>query len=548
MDENNFPIMVDASYSKQRLPHFRGNPLIEALPPSLTDEQLFNLLTRRPEFDSSQREWMAYERILMIGTLSNFTVPLTRHFELARALDSMLRNGYVGRAPWTPEHAKRFRADYPLIKPDDLFVPRGSATPPQLSGLLMGVSGMGKTTIVDQCLSYLPKVIYHEKYNLYQVTRLHVEMPSDGSSIKGLAAGILHQLDQLIPGARYFETYSQRGRASADTLMRSVARVLNSHCVGFIVADEIQNLTNSKKSAQTVMTELVSACNDLGVPLLFIGTNKAAQVFSLNFRKSRRASGHGISEWPRLSESVANDEVDEWRDFLEILWSFQWSKNPVPLDDELAHTMYHYSQGVIDVAIKIFASAQARAILDGTEKVTSTLLACVYNKEMKMLHPMIEALRSGNLEALLQFDDIAPVSVAEIMSSYARKSNIKLAEAYSVKATDKSFSPRLTTSLMSAGFSEEESAAVAAEIAEGPSTTTLADGVKEAIRRLEPVKRVRKTSVTKSLVDNESVENFDNRPCDYRRATALSKTRHTKVIVQMNALGMLQPLHELVDV
>ena len=547
MSQNETAMVVEAQYSEQLLPHFRGNPLIEALPPSMSDEQLFSYLARTPEFESTQRTWETYHRIQMLGTLSNFTVPFARHFELARSLDSMLRNGYIGRAPFTPEHAKRFQANYSLVKGQGAYLPMSDCSTPQLSSLLMGVSGMGKTSLVKRYFSHLPPVIYHEKFHLYQVTRLHVEMPSDGSSIKGLAAGILHELDQLVPGANYYETYTHRGRAGADTLMRSVARVLNAHCVGFLVADEIQNLTNSKKSSQTVMTELVSACNDLGVPLLFIGTNKAAQVFSLDFRKSRRASGHGISEWTRLPETVGVEEVNEWREFLEILWSFQWTCNPVPLDAQLAETIYYCSQGVIDLAIKIFASAQARAMLDGSETITAALLADIYNKEMRLLHPMIEALRSNDLDKLLQFEDIAPTSLVEIMNGYARQATVALAKAYSIKSHDKSFEPQLTASLMAAGFGEEESVSAAVNIAEESVTTSLAQGVQTAIKRMGPVKRVRKVSGNKPSQDSQQID-FESRPFDYRRAVADSRNNNTKVIDQMKALGLVLPLDELVDI
>jgi hypothetical protein len=546
MSLNETAKVVEAQYSEQLLPHFRGNPLIEALPPSMSDEQLFSYLARSPEFESTQRTWETYHRIQMLGTLSNFTVPLARHFELARSLDSMLRNGYIGRAPFTPEHAKKFRANYSLVKGQGAYLPMSDCSTPQLSSLLMGVSGIGKTSLVKRYFSHLPPVIYHEKFHLYQVTRLHVEMPSDGSSIKGLAAGILHELDQLIPGANYYETYTHRGRAGADTLMRSVARVLNAHCVGFLVADEIQNLTNSKKSSQTVMTELVSACNDLGVPLLFIGTNKAAQVFSLDFRKSRRASGHGISEWTRLPETVGDEEVNEWREFLEILWSFQWTRNPVPLDAQLAETMYYYSQGVIDLAIKLFASAQARAMLEGSETIAAALLADIYNKEMRLLHPMVDALRSNDLDKLMQFEDIAPTSLVEIMNGYARQATVALAKAYSIKSHNKSFEPQLTASLMAAGFGEEESVSAAVNIAEESATTSLAQGLQTAIKRMGPVKRVRSVSGNKASQDSQQID-FESRPFDYRRAVADSHNNNTKVIDQLKALGLLLPLDELVD-
>jgi len=105
-------------------------------------------------------------------------------------------------------------------------------------------------------LMCIPKVIYHEEYNLYQIPYLHVEMPSDGSSIKGLAHGILQKLDELIPGADYYSQYALKGKAGADTIMRSVARLMNLHLVGLHICDEVQNLTNATKGGHPPETFL----------------------------------------------------------------------------------------------------------------------------------------------------------------------------------------------------------------------------------------------------------------------------------------------------
>ncbi|USX27249.1 TniB family NTP-binding protein [Oxalobacteraceae bacterium OTU3CINTB1] len=508
---------------------------------------MYEALSVRPEFAAEQRQWEAHERLQMLGTLHTFMVPMARHIELGRSLDSMLRSGYVGRAPRTPEHAKRFRADYPLVGTDTPYLGGVSALGAQVSALLMGNSGMGKTTAVKRFFSNFPQVIYHPEFNLYQVTRLHVEMPSDGSSIKGLAHGILHQLDQLIPGARYFETYAQKGRTGADSLMRSVARVMNMHCVGFLVADEIQNLTNSRKSAQTVMTELVSACNDLGVPLLYIGTNKAAQIFSLDFRQSRRASGHGMTEWARLPEDTEDGTMSEWRGFLSVLWSFQWTRKPVQLDAQLASTMYHCCQGVIDLAIKLFASAQARAILDGTETVTARLVANVYEQEFKLLHPMVDAMRKNDVQELIHFSDIAPVSLQEMMHGFARKAKVKGSAAYTVKSDSANFEARVTTSLVAAGFDEEEARAAAEVTASGSDQISLADGVQAAISLMAPVKRTRAKSSLKKVAPVQAQDDYAERPEDYRRAGVLARQAGTSVLQKMQDLGMLEPLCDLVE-
>lgn len=540
------PSCVQATYTPQRLPHYKGNPMIEALPPSLSDEELFELFTVRPDFDPEQRTWTAGERLQMIGTLRRVLVPLRRHVELAQALDTMLRNGYVGRIPRTPEYARRCQAIYEAQKTGTRQRSSTADFTSQLSALLMGLSGMGKTSVVKQWLTQFPEVIYHKDTNTYQVLHLHIEMPSDGSSIKGLAHAILHKMDQLIPGANYFRDYANGGRTGADSLMRSVARVLNMHFVGFIVADEIQNLANSNKGKQTVMTELVSACNELGVPILFIGTNKAGKVFNLDFRQSRRASGQGITAWDRLSHETDEYGANEWLDFLATIWGYQWVARPVALDAQYVEHMYHYSQGVIDIAVKLFASAQARAILDGSEQLTPELLSSVYNNEFKLLHPMVDALRDNDLERLTQYEDIAPIGLDDLIQSVERRMKAKVSDAYKVKRTDTTFVGRVAAALVSSGYGEEEATSAACEVEREGKARNLAEGTNAAIRKLTAIKPVPRAKAKKPDETPPPQESFDDRPGDYRRAIQAARLAGTSIHSQLHSFGMARPFDELV--
>ncbi|MGB7399040.1 AAA family ATPase [Castellaniella sp.] len=537
--------VVIAHYSPQRIPQFAGNPLIEALPPSMTDDELIQAMTLLPDFVPEQRSWETHDRIAMLSSLQNFMVPLRNHVELARALDSMLRAGYVGRIPRTPAHAEVSQKIYANQMAGKTFTQSANTRTPQLSTALIGISGMGKTTAVTRWCAHLPRVIFHPDINLYQVPYLHVEMPSDGASVKGLAHGILQKMDELIPEGGYYDLYAARGRAGTDTLMRGVARVMHMHCVGVLICDEVQNLANAKKGGQTVMTELVSACNDLRVPILFIGTNKAARVLDVDFRQARRSSGHGIEPWDRLYPGNAGERT-EWDSFLDVLWRHQWVRNPVPLDPHLAHVMYGASQGILDLAIKLFASAQARAMLDGTEQLTPALLTDVFDSQFKLMHPMVHALRSGNLEALCDFDDIAPLNLAQHLATAKRKVSMMASPLFTVKAADESFAPRLATGLAAMGYDANQAVAVAQEIAEKDGEVSLAQGVRTAVAELSTPKPARaKKRSGRVPAAPAPVDRYDARPGDYRRAIAYADAAGVPVLQQLKEFGMAPDLEEI---
>ncbi|SDP92886.1 AAA domain-containing protein [Rhodoferax sp. OV413] len=540
------PGCVKATYTAQRLPQYKGNPLIEALPPSMSDASLAEALELSPEFDPEQREWETFERFQMLTSLSTFCVPLSRHIELARALDSLMRSGYVGRAPRTAGHAQIYQRLYDNQKKGITFSQSATSIVTQKSTSLIGISGMGKTTTVDRFTAHIPKVIYHGEndLNLYQIPYLHVEMPSDGSSIKGLAIAILHQLDSLIPGANYYEEYAVRGKPGADVMMRNVARVLNTHLVGLLICDEVQNLSNSHKGAQTVMTELVSATNELKCPILFIGTNKATQILGLDFRTARRATGYGIATWDRLREVEADGESSEWTRFLIELWKFQWVRKPVPFNAHFAQVMYYYSQGVIDIAIKLFASAQARAMLDQSETLTAELLVDVYNRELKLMHPMIDALRDDDIAKLSLYDDIAPIGLKEILKGMDMKLKSKASPLYSVKSTEGNYIDRIAKGLTSMGFGEEDALQAAVGTLEEGKLLSVLEGAQKAMKALTTPK---KTSKKKDTPEAFEVVSFDDRPNDYRRAIQAAHLKKSDVLTEMKELGLAPQLEELFD-
>lgn len=535
-----------AAYTPQQLPQYKGNPLIEALPPRLSVDEMRELLSIRPDFDPEQRAWPTTLRLQMLSTLEHFLVPMARHVELVQSVDTMLRAGYVGRIPRTPAFARRVQAIYDAQKKGAPFKPTSGDLTTQSSALLMGVSGMGKTTVVRRWMHQYPEVIYHPEQNFYQVTRLHIEMPSDGSSVKGLAHAILHKMDELIPNVTYFEDYAGKGKTGADALMRGVASVLNMHAVGLLVADEVQNLANSHKGAQTVMTELVSACNTLGLPILFIGTNKAKKVFSLDFRQSRRASGHSIQHWDRLSHEPGSSH-SEWLDFLDVLWAFQWVKEPGPLDAQFVELMYHYSAGVIDTAIKLFVSAQARAMWDGTERITPEVLKSVYNSEFGLMHPMIDALREDDYERLAQYEDIAPIRLQDLLDSVERRMNASASVAFKVKRGDPTFGHRVTASLIATGLEVEDAAAMAEEVEREGKALTVAAATQSALSKLQKPKPARRSKPSTSKDESPaSPPNYEDRPDDYRRAIQLAQKDGSTVYAALQTLGMAKPADELI--
>jgi hypothetical protein len=500
---------TQAIYTEQRIPQYRGNPLIEALPPALDDDALLESMFCVPEYSHEQLTWTKSERLQMIAQLSSFMVPMERHLRFAYGIDSLMRQGYVGRAPHTVEAQQISTKLYQMQKAGKTFQSSPAQLTAQLSAALVGIPGMGKTMTIRRLLARTPQVIFHPKLSLYQVPYLTIETPYDGASVKGLAESIFRKMDQLLPDARYREQYS-KPHSGAETLMNHAAWILHMHSVGLLVVDEIQNLENSSKGPESLMSLLVSASNELNLPILFVGTNKAQRLLSRGFRQARRSIGNPSAYWHTLQKG-SQEAPDEWEDFLSVLWRFQWTKQPIPLTPYLSDLMYHHSQGVVDIAIKLFAVSQVRAIHDGSETLTGALIDNVAKTELAIVMPMIEAIRKDDIRALQNCEDIAPIGLDAIMWDVGSKYSGRLVRGASIMASNPMFAPTVTQALTAVGFDLPEAQALAEKVSD---STNAIDGVKNALTHATSGRRVSSTKKSKPSADIKYA------PGDYRSATS----------------------------
>lgn len=540
---------IAARYTPQRIPRFQGNPYIEALPPAVGDDQVFETLMLSPDFDVEQRQWESHERLQQLKSLVNFMVPFPRHLELARAVDSMLRESYVGRMPRTPEYVATLVKIYEKQKSGGSFKQSAHTSAQPESVALIGASGLGKSTTLRRWLAQYPQVIHHDELGETQVPYLYVDMRSSGTSVKALVISIIHQIDRLLPEYGYAEVYlKDTSRKSSDSLMLDAARLMHIHRVGLLVCDEVQNLANHAKGAQQVMTELVTMCNEMKCAILFVGTLKATKILGVDLRQARRSTG-GLSVWDRLPRYDAPSGTtepagSEWADFVSVLWRYQWVRTPLGLNEEILDLVYDCTQGILDLAIKLFAIAQATAILDGSDRLTPDLLRFVYEKHFVLLHPIIEALAQNDMRALLTFEDVSPPLAASLeqLQSQSRRNK---ARVRMTRPGERGFREQATLVAAAAGFPIDEASALAEEIDTEGTVKDMVDVLAEIDNKTKPVRGARRKG-GKPGAAKVVWPDFAERPADYRRAVKAASDEGTTVLAQLQRFGMAVNPEELV--
>lgn len=400
---------VKAIYSEQMLNEYRDNPLIEALPPILSKEDIIDRLSVFPYYEEKERELDEKYRFHCIQRLFQYFEPLNIHIDIEQRFSRVIRQGYLYRNPLGADYAMNLQQGYKRIKNGEYFLNRNQSFRTTASGFtIIGISGIGKTTTIERVLSMYPQIIVHSNYkdkhlSLYQIPWLKLDCPYDGS-LKGLCISFFNAIDKLL-GTDYYRKFGST-RNSVDTMLPRMAQIASLHCVGVLIIDEIQHLSLAKSGgADKMLNFFVTLVNTIGIPVILIGTTKAMSVLQGEFRQARRGSGQGDLVWDRMKNDLS------WELLLNGMWELQWTKKVCPLTREVIDAMYEESQGIVDIAVKIYAMSQLKAIATGKEVISVNIIRLVAKDSLRLVRPMLDALRSGNLRDISKYGDITPIDI-----------------------------------------------------------------------------------------------------------------------------------------
>lgn len=399
MERNDNSIFQEAEYKEQSVEEFRGNPLIEALD-LLSTEEIMRRLGQFPEVNSDVSKLNDQERLQLISKIDMLYQPLERDLLLASKLAQIIRRGYVNRNPL--QKNKKIHG----------FSSNGLS--------IIGPSGIGKSSSISAVFELLfPQVIAHSSYknkiiNFVQLVYLTVETPMDGS-LKGLLYEILFRLDQVL-GTDYYSKHAN-GRRTIDQLIITVSKIVSTHggvSLGILCIDEINNLSLLKSGGeQKVLNFIVTLTNTIGLPVVLIGNPSSLSFLNKSLRQARRAMGDICQIWNRLQKDSA-----EWNLMVNTLSRYQFVKTSFKIDEAINTALYECSQGIIDLLIKVYVSAQTEAILSGSEVINAQAIYQTFEKNFKMVESMLNALRTQKKSDLLRYDDLSVDAYLESRSTF----------------------------------------------------------------------------------------------------------------------------------
>ena len=167
----NIPNGVEATiavYRDHKLPEYNANPMIQALPHLMSEEEFLASVTVMPNFAPEEKFLEPHLRTHCVERLSRYFEPINKTLQLQQAISVLLMQGYLARNILKPQYACRANQIYQAIQD------KGGKTienyvdvPTSASGFtFIGPSGMGKTTNLKNILDLYPQVIAHHKHNV----------------------------------------------------------------------------------------------------------------------------------------------------------------------------------------------------------------------------------------------------------------------------------------------------------------------------------------------------------------------------------------------
>lgn len=387
---------TNATYHKSSIKAFEGNPFIEALGPPLSKKEMATSMALIPDYDESERNLPTYARKFSIRlSLGAFFAPLTQQHEVAQTIDEMLRVGYVNRAPRTAAYNARLQelADERVLGE---IRPAPDLKPQCEPYSVIGISGVGKSKLVERALAQYPQLIWHRKIRQYQISYIIVQTPHNGL-ISQLVSNVFAAIDAA-SYTQYTTRYNPSNKTISDNI-NALNTAIQIHGVGLIVFDELQ-FVNVAGPVETekFMNFVVTFVNRSLAPIVMVGTMALFKALGTDFRQARRGIG---------SILLNQEQDEEWDDLMNAMWRYQWTRKATPLTPELSAAIYERTQGVLALAKRLYQYVQRKAIDTKVEEISVDLIHEVADEYLRIVQPMVDAIASRDEKTLLKYGDLS---------------------------------------------------------------------------------------------------------------------------------------------
>jgi len=312
--------------------------------------------------------------------------PFPEYIQVFRMLEQALFESYLAKNPFSPTTANWL---HQLNHRDAGYIPRTGIFQSNAQGMtIVGISGLGKTSMILQAMAYFGDVIFHEEYRgsplkFIQIPMIYVKCSHD-TSLSGFCESIITQLSVRLGDP-------QKCAATIGKMMNQIQSLVRRSFLGMLVVDDLQNMKIEKTGGkENFVNFLLNLIDEAGVPILFISNPEGKAVLEQKFRISRRAEKFGYIEMSVMAKNVWD------KCFIESMWRYQWTNSPTECSSLLNEYLYNLSRGIVDVAIRIYMKAQRLVIGTSDETITCAVLEQAFRKVCVLTESGLRLLDSEN--------------------------------------------------------------------------------------------------------------------------------------------------------
>lgn len=403
-------IESDDQYYPATTPEYRGNPLIEVIPP--LDRALIRdlLLASDIRCTDEDREQPAEERMRRVRRLFHYFKAFPAQVEFAMHMWNAICDAYQ---PWNPNKPSTTAARRELF--EQLATRTLPVTAPttlsQLPHCLtkIGTPGCGKTEVPLRMLSKLAgnAIFKHARYgHLFQCLYIWVDAPTTKTD-RALAWAVYDKLHEQLAatGSVHPRVSSKTNATELGCECALIARKLN---LGLLGIDEIQHWFKKKvgldEDAISFLTSLIARAK---CAVLIVGTWQAIPILRASLRLGRRMAVPGttfVRKLPRGKKFVH---------FLEQLFEKQYTKQQAGLNPDFVEAFYEGSQGIPDMVVKLMVFAQMTAITEEVEVISPEIVRYCTEEYLHPISPALRAMAGGADESDPTIWDAEPEDLDE---------------------------------------------------------------------------------------------------------------------------------------
>ena len=377
--------------------------------------KMVQLLVNSPVPMAGQATVELSMRRLQVEKYHEIFVPTSNVIRVADQILRTLFHGLERRNPRLPEVQRWINATQQWHGHSIDAVPWN---PIYAQGMILeGMTGIGKSHIVDRVMSLLPQTVDHQPngdwgvQRLRQLVWLKVPMPADHSR-KGLLISILAEMDRVLETTYYSHLVKTTNRV--ETLLVSVMRLLVQHRCGMLVIEEAQEANLGSQAFYRDFLNFFLRILNWGIPILIVGNPLSFYELQSHAQDEDRFTEGGwfslLPEWGPESKTWINSWLPGVWDpcLLDLPDAAFTPVASVPQANDWPSFLWQLTGGLPRQLSRLRSEVMDFALLNGTSQITSEFVMMVFQSsdKFKAVAARNKALANHDFKALMRYKDI----------------------------------------------------------------------------------------------------------------------------------------------